>query len=120
MDRESPIHRAVLEGLVEALPGAVIHHSPNSWPMAGPAAARAQAKHRWLGTRPGFPDLVAVWRGQILAFEVKAPGGRLSPEQAEIGRQIEDNGGRWAVVKGPDDAKEALARWGILPPAGEA
>lgn len=114
MDREAPIHRAVLERLTEALPGALIHHSPNSWPQTGTAAARAQAKHRWLGTRAGFPDLVAVWKGQLLAFEVKAPGGRVSPEQAEIGQRIEDNGGRWAVVKSPEDALAALERWRLI------
>ena len=64
IDREGPIHKAVLAYLRMRLPGAVIHHSPNETDMRGPTVARMIAKQKSLGMVVGFPDIVAFWRGK--------------------------------------------------------
>lgn len=108
---EVAVHRAVLHLMRVRLPGAVIHHSPNESGLPSSVARIAGVKARSLGALTGFPDLLAIWRGQVFAFEVKAPRGRLSDAQAAVGAQIIENGGRWAVVRSVDEADAHLAAW---------
>lgn len=111
VDREGPVHRAILAYLRTVLPDAVIHHSPNETDMAGADVARQKAAA--LGTRAGWPDIECIWHGRFLAFEVKAPGGRVTPQQRATGVAIAEAGGHYAVVRSIDDARLALAAWGI-------
>lgn len=112
-DREGPIHEQCLHYLRIALPGAVIHHSANELELAGDSTSKAiaQAKAKRKGMLPGWPDLEILYRGQFWAFEIKAPGGRLSDAQVAVGAAIEANGGRWAVVSSADDVARCLSLW---------
>lgn len=123
-DIEGPYHRAILAQLHARLPGAIVHHSANEFPGSGEAIARAIAKAKKNGMVVGFPDLVVFWRGQVALIEVKAPGGRLSPAQINVGLQFEANGFDVHVVTDPDDVAaiaEALRQAaGDWRPVGEA
>lgn len=110
-DREGPIHLAILDLVRLMLPGAVINHSPNETDMSGPQAARMVAKAKKLGMRPGYPDIAILWRGQFWTFEVKPPGAHPTSAQIECGRDIVENGGRWAVVRSVDEALRFLTMW---------
>ena len=57
----------------------------------------------------GFPDLLLVRRGQILAIEVKGTGDTLKPEQREWLTDLSDAGATVAVVK-PSDWPEVVQR----------
>lgn len=112
-DREGPIHRAVLDYLRYALPGAWIMHPANELNLGGDrrSNAIAQARAKSLGMAPGAPDILALWHGNLWAFEVKSATGRVSEAQAAVGAHIERMGGRWAVVRSVDDAAACVAAW---------
>jgi len=101
----------VLDYLRLALPGALIHHSPQELGLSGPEVARQIARSKHLGMVVGYPDLVVLWRGQPWYFEVKSEGGRLTDAQRAVGRIIEEQGGRFAVVRSVDDAAECVREW---------
>jgi hypothetical protein len=115
MDHERPIHRAILAYLRLALPGAVIHASPNSFgDLHGPALARQVAKAKHNGMLPGWPDIECFWRGHAIFLEVKAGRNGLQDNQSAIGAALQGQGFRWGVVRSVDDAKAALAGWELI------
>ena len=66
------------------------------------------------GVLPGVPDIIGLTFTGPFFMEVKAPGGVLSPAQRDFRDRLAVLGyERWAVVRGVDDAKGALASWGI-------
>lgn len=107
-DREGPIHRACIEYLETTLPGAVVHHSANEIPLKGKNVARAIAKAKWNGSRPGYPDIVCHWQGRTFLFEVKAPGNYLTEAQRAMRDALEAQGMPFAVVRSVDDLEDAL------------
>lgn len=109
VDREGPIHRAILEYLMARYPGAAIHASPNSNTMKGKDVARLIAKQKYMGMRPGWPDIEMIHYGRFYAFEVKAEGGRQQDNQKDVERDINAAGGHYFVVRSIDDVKEAMA-----------
>lgn len=113
IDREGPVHRAILSYLRLQLPGAVIHHSPNEVSLRGREVARAIAKAKSLGMAVGFPDLLIIYQGKTLAFEVKAPSGRPTEAQSNIGEMLIANGAMWAVVRSVDDVQRYLKLWEV-------
>ena len=125
IDREGPIHLAILHYLQTQYPHAVIHHSPNANTMRGPQVARLIAKNKHLGMVVGFPDLIMLHDGAFYFFEVKAEGNSPTPEQKDVGAQIEANGGVWAVVRSIDDVAEvieeaeAMDGWAIVQITGK-
>lgn len=114
IDREGPIHRAILGYLRAQFPSAVIHHSPNEVSLRGKDVARAIAKAKGLGMAVGFPDLLMIHDGHTVAFEVKAEKGRATDAQSNIGELMIANGAMWAVVRSVDDVKARLKAWEVL------
>ncbi len=114
IDREGPVHKSILHFLRLQLPGAVIHHSPNEVSLRGREVARTIAKAKTLGMAVGFPDLLVIWRGHTLAFEVKAPSGRPTEAQSNIGDMLIANGAMWAVVRSVEDVQHHLKAWGVM------
>lgn len=114
IDRENPIQRAIIDFLRQALPGCLIHHSPNELGMSGPAAARQIAKAKHNGMLPGFPDLVVAHDGGILFLEVKAEGNYLTENQRAVHDALAAMGHRISVVRSIDDTKEMLGKWGVV------
>jgi len=104
---EAVIQRAIIARL--KLSGIVCHHSPN-------AAKRTVIGGRRIkqdGMITGWPDLTVVGPEGLVGFlEVKAPGGKLSPAQAEIGMMLMRMGQIWAEVRSQDEAVAVLQQWG--------
>jgi hypothetical protein len=124
---ELPVHRSCLEYLQYALPGAVIHHSPNGFGISLPAdipdkwraviyglIKRAVSLAKLMGMMDGFPDLLVIYNGVTMGFEVKAEGGTQSIAQRGVQASFMANGARYAVVRSIDDVKEKLQAWGVI------
>src|SRR5262245_17354773 len=58
-------------------------------------------------TRKGWPDICLIKQGTFYGIEVKSDVGRLSPEQQELGREIEQKGGVYVVARNIDDVQRA-------------
>lgn len=114
-DIEGPLHRAILAFLRLRFPAALIHHSANEIGLSGPAVARQIAKAKSNGMMPGWPDIEVInWAHMpVLFFEVKAPGGSITPAQRHVHEQLDKLGHKIAVVKSIDDVQAKLAEWGI-------
>jgi hypothetical protein len=55
--------------------------------------------------KAGIPDHLYLWKGILIAIEVKADKGRLSDLQAQTLKQMTEQGALCAVVYGKDEAK---------------
>jgi hypothetical protein len=110
---EADVQRAIVSALRFALPGALVHHSPNEHRASGRAARRVQGIRAGMGLCPGWPDLVVLARGRVVFLEVKSAGGRVTAAQAAFGERVAAEGHVWAVVRSVDDALAALARAGL-------
>lgn len=108
-DIEGPIHRAVIDYLRLALPGAVIHHPAAEVGISGANIARAIARNKFNGMLVGFPDIIAFWHGGCLVIEVKAPKGVTSPAQVECHERLSGNGFPVHIVRSVDEAANAVA-----------
>ena len=62
------------------------------------------------GSEPGFPDLVAARGGRLLLWELKSADGRVSKEQAEWLRRLNEVERIDVNVVRPADLPEALRR----------
>lgn len=104
---EAAIQRAIIARL--RLSGVVCHHSPN-------AAKRSVIGGRRIkqdGMITGWPDLTVVGPEGLVGFlEVKAPRGKPSDTQTEIGEMLGRMGHTWAIVRSQDEAVTALQAWG--------
>ncbi len=108
IDREGPIHRACIAYLETALRGSVVYHPANEVDARGKNIARAIAKNKWNGTKPGYPDIICHWRCRTYLFEVKAPGNYLSPAQKDMRDALQAAGIPYAMVRSVDELIDAL------------
>ena len=108
------LQRAVVQALRFALPRtAIIHHCANEVTEAGPRGAKRQAILVGMGVHAGFADLMVIHDGRVLFFELKAPKGRLRPDQEAFRDAVLAQGFGWALVRSLDDALGALADHGF-------
>lgn len=111
---EAGLQRAVVQALRVALPRtAIIHHSANEVTEPGPRGAQRQAILVGMGVHRGFADLIVLCDGRVLFLELKAPKGRLRPEQEAFRDAVDAQGFGWALVRSLDDALGALADHGF-------
>ena len=111
---EADLQRAVVEVLRFTLPkGAIVHHCANEVTEPGPRGARRQAILVGMGVHAGFADLMVLSQGRVLFLELKAPKGRLRPEQEAFREAVQAQGFGWALVRSLDDALGALADQGF-------
>jgi hypothetical protein len=111
---EADLQRAVVIALRFALPkGAIVHHCANEVTEPGPRGAKRQAVLVGMGVHPGFADLLVICDGRVLFLELKAPKGRLRPEQEAFRDAVLAQGFGWALVRSLDDALGALADSGL-------
>jgi hypothetical protein len=104
---EAAIQRAIIARL--RLSGIVCHHSPNAAKRSVIGGRRVKQD----GMITGWPDLTVVGPEGLVAFlEVKAPGGKPSPAQSEIGDMLTRMGHTWAEVRSQDEAVAVLQQWG--------
>lgn len=116
VDREGPVHRAILAHLRTQLPDALIVHAANEIGLRGRDVARQIAKAKWNGMVPGFPDLACfLSEGECILFEVKAEGNSTSPAQKEVLARLQQLGFHTAVVRSVQDVDDCLKHWNILP-----
>ena len=82
---EEMLQRATASYLDLALPNdAVWFHPPN-----GGARSKAEAGiFKAMGVKAGVPDLIIIYRGRVVAIELKGEKGRLSPAQKEMHAQL--------------------------------
>lgn len=109
--REDCIQRAIVGYLNCVLPDG---YRVAAIPNAARRTANGWASNGVPGLRKGVPDLFVVGQGQIYFIEVKAPKGRLSPEQDEWRMWCSNTGATpWALVRSVDDVRTALTVWNI-------
>lgn len=87
-----------------------LHHVPNGGARSKAAAGKLKAE----GVRPGVLDYcIPVRRGQCpgLVLELKAVGGRLSPEQREWAAHYRAQGWEVVVAYGWADAWRAIIEY---------
>lgn len=106
---EFQIHKSIVQWLKAAAPDLIINHSP----LGELSTARAVAKARVMGARPGWPDIEIIDGGTVHFLEVKRPGGRLSDEQIGFRFECIRRGINYAVVHSIDEARQALSMWKI-------
>jgi hypothetical protein len=106
---EDQIQVAVAEYLTLALPVEVwwssIEH--RTW------SAREGANRKKRGVKPGVPDLLICWHGQIFGIELKTRTGHLSQGQIEQRAALLRAGARWALCRSLDDVIDKLREWEI-------
>jgi hypothetical protein len=111
---EAALHRSIVEWLALALPtGSVFHHSPNE----GKHLVQYRVQQKYLGVRPGWPDLEifchpAGWLGddwRPVFLEIKTRSGRLTPTQREVMAALRDVGCHAEIVRSLDDTHAALS-----------
>ena len=115
-DRNSPLEKDIQKVICEWLQlNNLFFWRSNNIPVfgmnnGGKRTFRSLPKY----TPRGLPDLICIVMGKFIAIEVKRPGARLRPEQAEFGARCIENGGiYWCVT----DLSEV--RSGILSLAAE-
>lgn len=115
VDREGPVHKAIVDWLRKVMPDAMVYHCKNEINKRGKAFAIEIAKAKKKGLIVGFPDLLVLPSANIGAFflEVKAEGNYATPEQKEIHAELTCLGYRVAVVRSIDDVRKCLQEWGI-------
>ncbi|MDR0496749.1 MAG: VRR-NUC domain-containing protein [Treponema sp.] len=95
---------------------AILHYLERRGFMAwnNPSGAVRIAPKRWISFgKKGSSDIIGVLPdGRFLAVEVKAPHGRLSPEQAAFLEKVRGAGGMAVVVKSWRELDELLRREG--------
>lgn len=65
----------------------------------------------------GTSDILGVYRGRLIAVEVKAKGGRISSEQSLFIDRVREFGALACVVWSLDELREAFQQWTSAPPA---
>lgn len=107
---ENAIQADIVGYLRAVVPNAIVYANAN----AARRTASGRAANGVPGLLPGIPDLsVCIFGGQILYFEVKAPGGRLSKPQEGVIAMLRAIGARVAVVTSIDEVRAALREWSI-------
>ena len=98
---EEETHAAIVQALRIAFPKCLVAHVPNGEKRDFGTAVKL--KH--LGVVAGMPDLVVALPNRKVAWiEVKAAGGRLSPQQTEVIRVLTDLGHPVCVARDIGDA----------------
>ena len=82
--------------------------------LRGIPATRNQAGHVHVGASwinlgsPGWPDIIACWRGRFLGIEVKRPGEEPSEEQRRVHEELAAAGAIVLIVHSLEDLVFAL------------
>jgi len=109
-DIESPLQAAMLELLAAGYPDVWVCSIPNGGYIMEP---RTVAKLKWLGLRPGAPDLLLVWTDGVGFVEVKAPKGVVSDDQKSVHKTLRAKGHRVSVCRSLEDLIATLIEWNV-------
>jgi len=109
---EAQIQRAVIKQLEARAPkGLFWFHVPNGGARPSPVE---MARLKMMGLVPGVPDLILVRFGRTYALELKAEGGRVSPQQHQALQLLRDAGAMVAIAFGYNSAMKTLEDWGMF------
>lgn len=116
--RNHPEHKlqcAVVQHLkLAAVPGCIGFAVPNGLVSDSVTVSRMKDA----GLFPGVADLCIVLPSREVAFlELKAPGGRLSPDQESFAALCRRWDIKHEVASSLDDALSILCRWGAIQPS---
>jgi hypothetical protein len=110
---ETQIQRAVFQHLrLRGVPGVFACHPANGGFRKPIEAAILKS----CGVVAGVPDVLLIKQGRLHALELKAPGGKLTPQQMLTHGLMRDAGAIVATAVGLDAALEQLEQWGMLRP----
>ena len=102
---EREIHRAVVQHLNKrGKPGVLFLHVPNA----------PNNLLKALGMRVGASELILFHNKEFFALEIKAPRGRMSPEQKEFQNDFIAAGGYAMTGYGLDECLSFLSNWNLL------
>ena len=110
---EAILQRAVcqfLDAVLSPPPDGPIWTAHEPQPFKRKAAAGVA---RSMGLTAGWPDLVLIFRGRVLALELKSPRGVLSWQQSARHTELRANGVTVRVVRSLDDVERALRDFAI-------
>lgn len=103
---------ALVSAARRANPRIILRAIPNGGARNVIVATKLKAE----GVTRGTPDLFCLIPGVGVGFlELKAPRGKLTPEQETFRDQCEACGVPWAVAPDFDTAWGVLAGWGVVP-----
>lgn len=106
---EDTIQAAIVDWLRLVLPNAIVAHIHNN-----PRSKIDGARLKRMGLVAGAPDLlVCLHGGRGLFIEVKAPKGRVEPEQHAFANDCLVIGWSWFVARSIDDVRLAFRALGV-------
>lgn len=111
---EDDLQKTCLQYLLLAVPQseAIWFHVPNG----GLRSKRTAAHLKSMGVLPGVADLVFILPGGKVGFvEMKAPKGRLEPEQRDFAARADALGASYYIAKSLDEFIGAVEAIGIRP-----
>jgi hypothetical protein len=76
-------------------------------------SATAGAMRKLRGVRPGTPDTLVLYRGKVVALELKSRRGQCSPSQRLARELLLRAGAQWWVCRSANAAMWALAQSGV-------
>ena len=80
-------------------------------PVAASVTSGAMRKKR--GVKPGVPDCLVLYRGKLIAIELKSRRGQCSPSQRATREALLRAGAQWWVCRSADAAMSALVESGV-------
>jgi hypothetical protein len=115
---EETIHRSIVQYLRAVLPhGWIVQHTANK-----PRSKVAGGIEKSLGAIKGWPDIAIygarqgyrdLWYPVVAFLEVKAPKGRVTPEQSAVHDRLKAMGFLVAVVRSIDNVQDISRAWGL-------
>lgn len=109
---EETLQKAIIQHLrIRGNPDCIWFHPANGMP----SSARTGARFKALGVVPGTPDLAfTLPDGRSAYMELKALGGRLSPEQRAFADKCARMGVEYCTCYDIDTAISVLEAWSVL------
>lgn len=77
----------------------------NPHPVKGVVAGKIAKS---MGAKAGVPDILIVYAGRAIFIELKAPKGRVSPEQIQVRNELVMAGATWVVCRDLDGVARVL------------
>jgi hypothetical protein len=112
---ERAIQRALVKHLhARCKPEVLWFHVPNG----GQRDVRVASQLKAMGTKRGVSDLLFFHNREFFALELKADGGRASPEQMEFQSKFNSTGGYSVIAEGLDEAIRIVEMWGLTKGSG--
>ena len=101
---EATIQSYIVEELRKRLPKSVVASVPNETRGGDWRAVNEQQRKRGMGLYVGFPDLIVMWRGQVVLVEVKAKRGKVTDNQKAAHALLDENGFDVRVLRSREEA----------------